>query len=156
MRPTNFPSASSAVAWTRGTPLCTSTVSEGCCAPAGGEGPAAAHASRARRRNPALTSEAMVESQRESQWLTCGDRLRHVQAEPAPVDAHPEIPEPAPERRQPVARQPARAAADEPPLAGVAQHHEIGAPQREQRFGLLVFRLRGMACPMHRDVAPVT
>src|SRR6266700_4607230 len=113
MSPTNFPSASSPVAWTRGSPLWRITVNAGCCALAGRGGTAAAHATRARRRNPALTSEAMVESQRESQGLTCGDRLRHVQAEPAPVDAHPEIPEPAPERRQPVARQPARAAADE-------------------------------------------
>src|SRR5207247_6193226 len=105
MRPTNLPSASNAVAWTRGTPFWSSTVSEGCCAPAGGAGAAAAHASRARRRCPALTSEAMVESQRESQGLARGHGLRHVDAEPAPVDAHPDIPEPAPERRQPVARQ---------------------------------------------------
>src|SRR5205809_3701358 len=138
MRPTNLPSASNAVAWTRGTPFWSSTVSEGCCAPAGGAEAAVAHASRARRRSPALTSEAMVESQRESQGLTRRDRLRHVQAEPAPIDAHPEIREPAARRRQPVGRQPARPAADEPRLAGVAQHHEIGTAQREQRFGLFV------------------
>src|SRR5216117_3085572 len=69
MRLTNFPSASSAVAWTRGTPFWSSTVSEGYCAPAGGAGAAVAHASRARRRCPALTSEAMVETHHETQGL---------------------------------------------------------------------------------------
>src|SRR6266516_5493884 len=99
MSPTNFPSASSPVAWTRGSPLWRITVNAGCCALAGRGGTAAAHASSARRRNPALTSEAMVESQRESQGLARGHGLRHVDAEPTPVDAQSEITKPAPQGR---------------------------------------------------------
>src|SRR5205823_9729684 len=63
MRPTNLPSARSPVVWTRGTPLWTMTVNAGACAAARGTVTAP---SRARNARPGLTSEAVVESQRES------------------------------------------------------------------------------------------
>src|SRR5207244_12842134 len=78
MRPTNLPSARSPVVWTRGTPLWTMTVNAGACAAARGTVTAP---SRARKARPGLTSEAVVESQRESQGLPGGHRLRHVQAQ---------------------------------------------------------------------------
>src|SRR2546422_1410020 len=78
MRPTNLPSARSPVVWTRGMPLWTMTVNAGACAAARGTVTAP---SRARNARPGLTSEAVVESQRESQGLPGGHRLRHVRSE---------------------------------------------------------------------------
>src|SRR5205814_7489213 len=85
MRPTNFPSARSPVVWTRGTPLWTMTVNAGACAAARGTVTAP---SRARNARPGLTSEAVVESQRESQGLPGGHRFRHVQAQPSRSEEH--------------------------------------------------------------------
>src|SRR5438093_876893 len=99
MRPTNLPSARSPVVWTRGTPLWTMTVNAGACAAARGTVTAP---SRARNARPGLTSEAVVESQRESQGLPGGHRLRHVQAQPSPIDAEAQVGEPAAERREPL------------------------------------------------------
>src|SRR2546427_4295729 len=123
MKPRNLPSASRAVAWTGGTSFWRITVNDGSCASAGEA--AAAQASRARRPSPppALTSEAKGESYRESQGLARGHRLRHVEAEPTPVDAQSEVRQPTPRRRQPVARLSAGSPADQPRLSAAAQHH---------------------------------
>src|SRR6058998_378873 len=102
MRPTNLPSARSPVVWTRGTPLWTITVNAGACAAARGTVTAP---SRARNARPGLTSEAVVESQRESQGLPGGHRLGHVQAQPSPIDAEAQVGEPAAERREPIGGQ---------------------------------------------------
>src|SRR2546423_13744598 len=99
MRPTNLPSVRSPVVWTRGTPLWTMTVNAGACAAARGTVTAP---SRARNARPGLTSEAVIESQRESQGLPGGHRLRHVHAKPAPIDAEAQVGEPAAERREPI------------------------------------------------------
>src|SRR5436305_1621561 len=108
MRPTNLPSARSAVVWTRGTPLWTMTVNAGACAAARETD---TPPSRARNARPDLTSEAVIESQRESQRLAGGHRLRHVQTEPSPIDAQTEVGEPAAQRREPIG---GRARAKEP------------------------------------------
>src|SRR3989475_11742464 len=97
MRPTNLPSARSPVVWTRGTPLWTMTVNAGACAAARGTVTAP---SRARNARPGLTSEAVVESQRESQGLPGGHRLRHVQAQPSPIEAEAQGGAPAADRRE--------------------------------------------------------
>src|SRR5438445_11016997 len=102
MRPTNLPSARSPVVWTRGTPLWTMTVNAGACAAARGTVTAP---SRARNARPGLSSEAVVESQRESQGLPGGHRFRHVQAQPSPIDAEAQVGEPAAERREPIGGQ---------------------------------------------------
>src|SRR2546428_13165100 len=96
MRPTNLPSARSPVVWTRGAPLWMMTVSAGACAAARETVTAP---SRARNASPDLTSEAVVESQRESQGLPGRHRLRHVHAQPPPIAAQAEVGEPAAERR---------------------------------------------------------
>src|SRR5260370_10974227 len=116
----------------RGISLCSVTVKAGPCA--GAAAAAAAPASRARRASPGLTSETVVQSQRESQWFARGHRLRHVHSEAAPVDAQAEIGQQAAERRQPVARQPPRSAADEPGLAGLPQHYEVRALEGDERL----------------------
>src|SRR5437879_13555439 len=102
MRPTNLPSARSPVVWTRGTPLWTMTVNAGACAAARGTVTAP---SRARNARPGLTSEAVVESQRESQALPGGHRLRHLQAQPSPIDPEDQLAEPPAERREPIDQQ---------------------------------------------------
>src|SRR5437899_8097644 len=109
MRPTNLPSARSPVVWTRGMPLWTMTVNAGACAAARETVTAP---SRARNARPGLTSEAVIESQRESQGLPGGHRLRDVHAQPPPIDAQAQVGEPAAERRDPIGRQ----------LAGTASH----------------------------------
>src|SRR5205809_6839087 len=114
MRPTNLPSARSPVVWTRGTPLWTMTVNAGACAAARGTVTAP---SRARNARPGLTSEAVVEPQRESQGLPGGHRLRHVQAQPSPIDAEAQVGEPAPQRRDPNGGQSPGPAAPEPRLS---------------------------------------
>src|SRR5213593_5121499 len=114
MRPTNLPSARSPVVWTRGTPLWTITVNAGACAAARGTVTAP---SRARNARPGLTSEAVVESQRESQGLPGGHRLGHVQAQPSPIDAEAQVGEPAAERREPIGG-PAPGPADRLPTLG--------------------------------------
>src|SRR2546426_12502963 len=129
MRSGNLPSPSSPVTWTRGMSLWRVTVNDGAWAAAGAS--AAASAAKARRAGPALTSEAMIESQREAQLFPRRHRLRHVEPEPAPVDPQAEVRDPAAQGRQAVARHPARPAADQPGLAGVAEHDEIRALQRE-------------------------
>src|SRR6266496_2819297 len=129
MRPTNFPSASRPAACTRGTSFWSVTVSVGDWAAAG---EAAAAPSRARNAGPALTSEAVVESQRESQRFAGRHRLRDVQAEPAPIDAQPDVREPAAERRQPVGGEAAGPVAHQPCLSRVSKDHEIGSLEREQ------------------------
>src|SRR5437773_10946612 len=111
MRPTNLPSARSPVVWTRGTPLWTMTVNAGACAAAHGTVTAPR---RARNARPGLTSEAVVESQRESQGLPGGHRLRHVQAQSSPIDAVAEVGDPADERREPIGRRAPRPAAHWP------------------------------------------
>src|SRR5437879_1057881 len=118
MRPTNLPSARSPVVWTRGMPLWTMTVNAGACAAARGTVTAP---SRARNARPGLTSEAVVESQRESQGLPGGHRLRHVQAQPSPIDAEAQVGEPAAERREPVGGQAPGPAAHEPRLSPTRQ-----------------------------------
>src|SRR6266540_2142159 len=122
----------------RGISLWRVTVNAGACAPAGWA--AAAPPSTARRTSPGLTSEAVVESHREAQALAGGHRLRRVQAQPAPIDAQAEVRDPAAERRQAVAGQPARPAAHEPRLPGVSQHDEVRPLEREEGLGLLVLR----------------
>src|SRR2546421_9716083 len=107
MRPTNWPSARSPVVWPGGTPLWMMTVNAGACAAAR---EAVAAPSRARNASPDLTSEAVVEPQRESQGLPGGHRLRDVQAQSAPIDAQAEVGEPAAERGQPIGGQSARPA----------------------------------------------
>src|SRR6266550_3274882 len=108
MRLTYLPSARSPVVWTRGTPLWIMTVNAGACAAAPATGTAP---SRARNARPGLTSEAVIESQRESQGLPGGHGLRHVQAQPAPIDAQAEVGEPTAERREPTGGQATRSSA---------------------------------------------
>src|SRR5437867_11235078 len=103
MRPTNLPSASSPVVWTRGTPLWIMTVNAGACAAARETDTAP---TRARSARPDLTSEAVIESQRESQGLPGGHRLRHIQAQPSPIDPQAQVGEPAAERREPIGGHP--------------------------------------------------
>src|ERR1051325_11462866 len=112
MRATNLPSASSAVACTRGTPFCRMTVKAGDCAPAG---EAAAAPSRAKTARPDLTSKAVVESQGESQGLAGGHRLGHIHAESAPIDPEAQIGQPAAGRRQSIGGGGAPAPAAPPP-----------------------------------------
>src|SRR2546426_5445233 len=136
MRPTNLPSARSPVVWTRGTPLWTMTVNAGACAAARGTVTAP---SRARNARPGLTSEAVVESQRESQGLPGGHRLRHVQAQPSPIDAEAQVGEPAAERREPIGGQEAPPAAPEPRpsrLRGGDQGPALGGGARLRGLGL--------------------
>src|SRR5439155_25943503 len=101
-------SARSAVVWTRGTPLWTMTVNAGSCAAARETD---TPPSRARNARPDLTSEAVIESQRESQRLAGGHRLRHVQTEPSPTDPQTEVGEPAAQRRGPIGGEATRPAA---------------------------------------------
>src|SRR2546422_11413341 len=115
MRPTNLPSARSSVVWTRGTPLWTITVNAGACAAARETVTAP---SRARNARPGLTSEAVIESQRESQGLPGGHRLRDVHAQPPPIDAQAQVGEPAAERREPSGGEWAGHGADERRLVG--------------------------------------
>src|SRR5690348_13812263 len=82
----------------------------------------------ARNATPGLTSEAVVESQRESQGLSRRHGLRHIHAQPAPVDAEAEVGEPAAEGRQPVRGQAAGSGAHEPRLASIREHDDVGAP----------------------------
>src|SRR5438067_9301400 len=98
MRPTNLPSARSPVVWTRGAPLWMMTVNAGACAAAR---ETATAPRRARNARPGLTSEAVVESQRESQGLPGGHRFRTVQAQPSPMDAKPQSGEPPAGGREP-------------------------------------------------------
>src|ERR1051325_210336 len=109
MRATNLPSASSAVACTRGTPFCRMTVNAGDCAPAG---EAAAAPSRAKTARPDLTSKAVVESQGESQGPAGGPRLGHSRAESAPTAPEAQIGQPAAGRRQSIGGEAARSPAD--------------------------------------------
>src|SRR2546426_11957148 len=111
MRPTNLPSARSPVVWTRGTPAWMMTVNAGACAAARETVTAP---SRVRNAKPSLTSEAVIESQRESQGLTGGHRLRHVHAQPPPIDAETQVGEPAAKRREPIGGQSPGPAAHEP------------------------------------------
>src|SRR2546430_17180653 len=120
MRPTNLPSARSPVVWTRGTPLWIMTVSAGACAAAR---EAVTAPSRARNARPDLTSEAVVESQRESQGLPGRHRLRHIHAQPPPIDAQAEVGEPAAERREPIGGQ----STGPPAHAAPPSRHPAGA-----------------------------
>src|SRR5207249_11145663 len=138
MRSGNLPSPSSPVTWTRGMSLWRVTVNDGAWAAAGAS--AAASAAKARRAGPALTSEAMIESQREAQLFSRRHRLRHVEPEPAPVDPQAALRDPAARGRQAAARHPARPAADQPGLAGVAERDEIRPLQREPGGRLLAVR----------------
>src|SRR5256886_8601074 len=148
MRPANLPSARSPVVWTRGMPLWTMTVNAGACAAARGTVTAP---SRARNARPGLTSEAVVESQRESQGLPGGHRLRHVQAQPSPIDAEAQVGEPAAERREPIGgqgpRPPAPRAARSPPRRGV----QVWALEGEERPRALVLGGRGAIRPVQRQ-----
>src|SRR2546429_5294326 len=125
MRPTNLPSARSPVVWTRGAPLWMMTVNAGACAAARETVTAP---SRARNARPDLTSEAVVESQRESQGLPGRHRLRHIHAQPPPIDAQAEVGEPAAERREPIGGHADRAAAPPPPPSRVPAGPRAPAP----------------------------
>src|SRR3989449_254032 len=131
MRPTNLPSARSPVVWTRGTPLWTMTVNAGACAAARGTVTAP---SRARNARPGLTSEAVVESQRKSQGLPGGHRLRHVQAQPSPIDAEAQVGEPAAERREPIGGQSPGPAAHEPRLSRIREDDQVRALRVKSDF----------------------
>src|SRR5216117_2750225 len=135
MRPTNLPSARSPVVWTRGTPLWTITVNAGACAAARGTVTAP---SRARNARPGLTSEAVVESQRESQGLPGGHCLRHVQAQPSPIDAEAQVGEPAAERREPIGGQSPGPAAHEPRLSRICEDNQVRALEGEERLRAFV------------------
>src|SRR6266702_6321766 len=100
------------------------TVNAGACAAAG---EAVAAPSRARNASPDLTSEAVVEPQRESQRLPGGHCLGHVQAQPAPIDAQAEVGEPAAERGEPIGGQSTRPTAYEPRLSRVREDDEVRA-----------------------------
>src|SRR5882672_2938599 len=131
MRPTNLPSARSPVVWTRGTPLCTITVNAGSCAAAR---ETVAAPIRARNARPGLTSEAVIESQRESQGLPSSHRLRHVQTQPPPIDAETQVGQPAAERREPIGGEPTGPAADQPRLSRVCEDDKVRALEREERL----------------------
>src|SRR5438094_2201670 len=152
MRPTNLPSARSAVVWTRGTPLWTMTVNAGACAAARETD---TPPSRARNARPDLTSEAVIESQRESQRLAGGHRLRHVQTEPSPIDAQAEVGEPAAQRREPIGGEATRPAAHEPGLSRVREDDEVRALERERKLRALVLGGRGAIRPVQREVTAV-
>src|SRR2546421_197234 len=79
-------------------PLWRITVNAGACARAG---ETAAAPTRVRTARPVLTSEAVVESQREPQGLAGRHRLGHVQPESTPIEAQTEVREPTAECRQP-------------------------------------------------------
>jgi len=115
----------------RATPLWTMTVNAGACAAARGTVTAPIKTRNAR---PALTSEAVIESQRESQMLPGGHRFRHIHAQTSPIDAETQIGEPAAQRRQPIGGQSAGPAADEPCLSRVREHDQIRALKREERL----------------------
>src|SRR6266571_174591 len=152
MRPTNLPSARSAVVWTRGTPLWTMTVNAGACAAARETD---TPPSRARNARPDLTSEAVIESQRESQRLAGGHRLRHVQTEPSPIDAHTEVSEPAAQRGEPIGGEPTRPAAHQPGLSRVREDDEVRALERERKLRAFVLGGRGAIRPVQREVTAV-
>src|SRR6266404_4445369 len=135
MRPTNLPSARSPIVWTRATPLWTMTVNAGACAAARETVTAPI---KTRNATPGFTSEAVIESQRESQTLPGGHRFRHVQAQPAPIDAESQIGKPAARRRQPIGGQAAGPAADEPCLSRVREHDQVRALKREERLRAFV------------------
>src|SRR5882762_10387029 len=135
MRATNLPSLSSPVVWTRGTPPWRITVNAGACAAVR---ETVAAPSRARNARPDFTSEAVVESQREPQGFPGGHRLRHVHAQPAPIDAEAQVGEPAAECGEPIGGQAARPAAHEPRLSRVGEYHQVRALEREQRLRALV------------------
>src|SRR5207247_9771248 len=105
---------SSPVAWSRVAPHSSMTVNAGACATARETVTAP---SRARNARPDLTSEAVVESQRESQGLPGRHRLRHIHAQPPPIDAQAEVGEPAAERREPIGGQSTGPSAHEPRLS---------------------------------------
>src|SRR5256886_1735444 len=152
MRPTNLPSVRSPVVWTRGTPLWTMTVNAGACAAARGTVTAP---SRARNARPGLTSEAVVESQRESQGLPGGHRLRHVQAQPSPIDAEAQVGEPAAERREPIGGQSPGPAAHEPRLSRIREDDQVRALEGEERLRGFVLWGRGAIRPVQREVTAV-
>src|SRR5216117_3360420 len=152
MRPTNLPSARSPVVWTRGTPLWTMTVNAGACAAARGTVTAP---SRARNARPGLTSEAVVESQRESQGLPSGHRLRHVQAQSSPIDAKAQVGEPAAERREPIGGQSPGPAAHEPRLSRIREDNQVRALEGEERLRAFVLGGRRAIRPVQREVTAV-
>src|SRR5437867_9211620 len=152
MRPTNLPSARSPVVWTRGTPLWTMTVNAGACAAARGTVTAP---SRARNARPGLTSEAVVESQREAQGLPGGRRLGHVQAQPSPLDAEAQVGEPAAERREPIGGQAPGPAAYEPRLSRICEDDQVRALEGEERLRAFVLGGRGAIRPVQREVTAV-
>src|SRR2546425_4767496 len=135
MRPTNLSSARSPIVWTRATPLWPMPVNAGSC---GAARETVTAPIKTRNAKPGLTSEAVIESQRESQMLPGGHRFRHVQAQPAPIDAETQIGEPAAQRRQPIGGQAAGPAADEPCLSRLPQHHQIPALKRGERLRAFV------------------
>src|SRR5207249_531004 len=152
MRPTNLPSARSPVVWTRGAPLWMMTVNAGACAAAR---ETATAPRRARNARPDLTSEAVVESQRESQGLPGGHRLRYVHAQPPPIDAQAEVGEPAAECREPIGRQSTGPAAHEPRLSCIREDNEVRALEREERLRAFVLGGRGAIRPVQREVTAV-
>src|SRR5581483_4083081 len=96
----------------------------------GGEGrdcacPPPALDSSTTKTSPRRTSKTMVESYREAERLARRHRFREVEAEPAPINAQPEIADPAPDGRELIARHSSRSIAHEPALPGVAEHDEV-------------------------------
>src|SRR6267143_3816841 len=108
MRATNRPSARRPVLCTRGTSLRSVTVSDGAGGDACAAAPAAAPDSRTQsgRTDLRRTLEPVIEPDRETQSFAGGHRLGEIHTESAPIHAEPQLGDPAPERRQPVARQP--------------------------------------------------
>src|SRR3989441_12594284 len=131
MRPTNLSSARSPIVWTRATPLWPMPVNAGSC---GAARETVTAPIKTRNAKPGLTSEAVIESQRESQMLPGGHRFRHVQAQPAPIDAETQIGEPAAQRRQPIGGQAAGPAADGPCPAPRPPPDQNPAPQGGKRL----------------------
>src|SRR2546428_9978993 len=104
--------------------------------------------SRARNARPDLTSEAVIESQRESQGLAGGHRLRHVHTEPSPIDAQAEVGEPAAQRREPIGGQSTRPAAHQPGLSRVPKDDEVPGPEWGREPPAFVFGGPGAIRPV--------
>src|SRR5882762_4521084 len=131
MRATNLPSLRSPVVWTRGTPPWRITVNAGACAAVR---ETVAAPSRARNARPDFTSEAVVESQREPQGFPGGHRLRHVHAQPAPIDAEAQVGEPAAECGEPIGGQARRPRATPVPRRRVPPGPGPGAKTATSRL----------------------
>src|SRR5207302_8913639 len=111
--------------------------------------PAPGGARRAWQRH---TSEALIEWKSESQGRPGGHRLRHVQAQPSPIDAEAQVGEPAAERREPIDGQSPGPAAHEPRLSRIREDDQVRALEGEERLRALVLGGRGAIRPVQREV----